>query len=425
MKNTDVIIIGSGAAGLIAACRASELGHKVLVIEKMSVPGKKLLITGKGRCNITNNAEVKEFISQVNPDGRILFSVFKQFYSYEILDLLQKEMVEVKLERGGRYFPVSDNASDVVNALYNRAKRQNVSFYFDAEVKELLYNEDSICGVKFMQNNNIKQAFANKVIVCTGGKSYPKTGSTGDGYKFAKTAGHNINKTFPALVPLISEGNLHEKMQGLSLKNVEISLLINDKIVEKQFGEMIFTHYGLSGPVIITISRKIVLALYNKNKVEIELDWKPALSNERLNERLLRDINNNGKLKVLNIFKKWLPQKAIPVFIEHANIDPHKLANQISSKERTKIVELMKKMQFIIQGHRGYKEAIITAGGIPLDEINPKTMESKIKKGLYFAGEVLDLDANTGGYNLQIAFSTGWIAGQLVSCMNSEGFEKR
>ncbi|PLX06895.1 MAG: aminoacetone oxidase family FAD-binding enzyme [Marinilabiliales bacterium] len=410
MDNFDVIIIGAGASGLVAAIKASEYGQKVAVLEKMSIPGKKLLITGKGRCNITNDSDIREFIDQVYPDGRILFSVFKQFFSYDILSLLSEEGVEVKLERGGRYFPESDKASDVVDALYNRALRQNVKFLYNANVNKILYESGDVRGVEFLQNNKINILHSEKVIVCTGGKSYPGTGSTGDGFRLAMEAGHTINEPYPALVPLVTEDWRARDMQGLSLKNVEAKLIINDKEDRSEFGEMLFTHYGLSGPVILTLSRDVVLALDKKNKVEVEIDWKPALDEAKLDKRLIRDINERGKLKVVNIFKGWLPQKAIPVFINSIGLDSEKPSNQISSDERNRIINELKKMRFRINGHRGFKEAIVTAGGVSLDEINQKTMESKLRKGLFFAGEVLNLDANTGGYNLQIAFSTAYVA---------------
>ncbi len=411
MDKFDVIIIGAGAAGLLAACRAAENGCNVAVLEKMPQPGKKLLITGKGRCNITNDSEIKDFVSQVHPDGRFLFSCFKQFYSYDILAILSEEGVESKLERGGRYFPESDKASDVVDALYNRAKNRNVKFYFNTEVKELMYDKDSVAGVKCLHIHDVKRLYSAKIIVCTGGKSYSGTGSTGDGYKFAIDAGHKVEDVFPALVPLVTEDYRARKMQGLSLKNVLASLLIDGEAFSSEFGEMLFTHYGLSGPIILTLSRAVVIALKKHKLVEIEIDWKPALDFEKLHKRLLRDINDYGKTKVANIFRKWLPQKAVPIFVDSIGLNPDKLSNQISSDERDAIVKHLKSMKFRIHGHRGFKEAIITAGGVSLDEIKPKSMESKIKKGLFFAGEILNLDAATGGYNLQIAFSTGWIAG--------------
>ncbi len=411
MRNFDLVIVGAGAAGLLAACRASELGQKVAVVEKVSIPGKKLLITGKGRCNITNDSDIRDFIEQVHPDGRFLYSAFKQFYSYDILGILGEEGVDAKLERGGRYFPESDKASDVVDALYHRALKNRTEFFFDSVVEKVHYKNNRVSGLEYIKNDRKEIINSDKVIICTGGKSYPGTGSTGDGYKLAIEAGHSVNKVFPALVPLVSEDKRAREMQGLSLKNVQATLIIDSEVYSNEFGEMLFTHYGLSGPIILTLSRDIVLALDDKKKVEIDIDWKPALDYSKLDKRLLRDINDFGKTKVSNIFRKWLPQKAVDVFISSLGINPDKLANQISSEERITIIEHLKSMKFRIHGHRGYREAIITAGGVDLKEINPKTMESKIKKGLFFAGEVLDLDAITGGYNLQIAFSTGWVAG--------------
>jgi predicted Rossmann fold flavoprotein len=410
MKIFDLVIGGAGAAGLIASIHAAELGMSVLVIEKMSVPGKKLLITGKGRCNITNDAEIKDFLNEVYPDGRFLYPAFRSFFSSEMLDLLSECGVETMLERGGRYFPASEKAYDVVDALYKRAVEYGVEFIFDSIITKVMYENESVVGVEFKQNHKTISISTNKFIVCTGGKSYPGTGSTGDGYKIAKDAGHTIQKTFPSLVPLVTKNQQAIQMQGLALKNINVNLYIDNQHIVSEFGDLLFTHFGLSGPVILTISRNVVLALEENRKVVILIDFKPALDNDKLDKRLLRDINEFGKKKIGNLFRQWLPQKAIQVFINELNIDSEKPANQISGTERDSIVQLMKNFNFEIENHRGFKEAIITAGGVSLNEINPKTMESKIKSGLYFAGEILDLDANTGGYNLQIAFSTGWLA---------------
>ncbi len=410
MKNFDLVIGGAGAAGLIASIHAAELGMSVLVIEKMSVPGKKLLITGKGRCNITNDAEIKDFLNEVYPDGRFLYPAFRSFFSSEMLDLLSECGVETMLERGGRYFPVSEKASDVVDALYKRAVQYGVEFIFDSIITRVKYENESVVGAECKQNHKTILISTNKLIVCTGGKSYPGTGSTGDGYKIAKDAGHTIQKTFPSLVPLVTKNQQAIQMQGLALKNINASLYIDNQHIVSEFGDLLFTHFGLSGPVILTISRNVVLALEENRKVEILIDFKPALDNDKLDKRLLRDINEFGKKKIGNLFRQWLPQKAIQVFIDELKIDAEKPANQISGSERESIVQLMKSFRFEIENHRGFKEAIVTAGGVSINEINPKTMESKIKSGLCFAGEILDLDANTGGYNLQIAFSTGWLA---------------
>ncbi len=417
MSNYDVIVVGAGVAGLIVAGRAAELGTNVLVIEKMRRPGIKLLITGKGRCNITNSDDIEEFMRNVHPNGRFLKHSLYNFFSKDIIDLLNKYGVEIDLERGGRYFPSSDKSVDVLNALLDYTKEHSVEFRYNCKVTKLLFNQNSVTGVEIIENEQKKQITAKKVIICTGGKSYPTTGSTGDGYILAKSAGHTIKPPFPALVPIVTKGNLAGLLQGLSLKNINASVWINGKKQTDAFGEMLFTHFGLSGPIILTISRFIVKELINNNKIEISIDLKPALDNSKLDKRLLRDLNEYGKKQIDNIFKLWLPAKLIPVFIKECGIDPTKEGHQITSKERNRIKSLMKDLRLEVIGNRPFKEAVITAGGIITKEIYSKTMQSKLAKNLYFAGEVIDVDANTGGYNLQIAYSTGWLAAE--SCVKS------
>ncbi|MEN8121750.1 MAG: NAD(P)/FAD-dependent oxidoreductase [Bacteroidota bacterium] len=413
MNNFNVIVIGAGPAGLLAAGRAAELGAKVLVLEKMRQAGRKLLITGKGRCNITNDAAIGEFITHVYPNGRFLRNAFSQFYSKDIIDLLKKYGVEVILERGGRYFPAGNRAADVLQALLKWVKELKVEIRSNHKVEKIFVENGIVQGVLA----NEQKIMANQIILATGGKSYPATGSNGEGYELAKQVGHSIEKVIPALVPLVTEGDVAQKLQGLNLKNVKAAVWVNNKKVGEAFGEMIFTHFGLSGPIILTLSRIVVAELHKKNKVEITVDLKPALDEQKLDNRLIRDLNEHGKKKLVNIFRNWLPSSMIPVFIELLGLDPDKECHQVSSKERKRIKNLLKNLPFKIKNHRSYKEAIITAGGIPTNEISPKTMESKVVKGLYFAGEIIDLDAETGGYNLQIAYSTGWLAGN--SCMKS------
>lgn len=411
MKNFDVIVVGAGPAGLLAAGRAAELGAKVLILEKMRLPGRKLLITGKGRCNITNDAAISEFITHVYPNGRFLRNAFSQFYSKDIIDLLAKYGVESTLERGGRYFPASNQSKDVLEALLRWVKEYQVEIQTGLRVEKLIVENNAILGVQA----NGQQFLARKVILSTGGKSYPATGSTGDGYELARAVGHSIEKAIPALVPLETEGDLAQKLQGLNLRNVNAVVWVNGKKMGEDFGEMIFTHFGLSGPIILTLSRIVVAELAKNNKVEITIDLKPALDEQKLDNRLIRDLNEHGKKKVGNIFSYWLPASMIPVFIELLEIDPDKECHQVSAKERKQIRHLLKNLRFKISHNRSFKEAIITAGGVLTSEISPKTMESKLVSGLYFAGEMIDLDAETGGYNLQIAYSTGWLAGN--SCM--------
>ena len=412
MNKYDVIIIGAGVSGLVAAGRSSELGAKVLVIEKMHRPGIKLLITGKGRCNITNSDDIEEFIKYVHPDGRFLRNAFHNFFSKDIIDILHKYGVETVVERGGRVFPVSNKSVDVLNALLSFAKEHKAEFYYNCKVSKLLIKQDSVIGVEIIENEEIIQFAAKKVIICTGGKSYPATGSTGDGYTLANTVGHTIEQPFQSLVPIVTKGPIAGQLQGLSLKNVQVSVFVNGQKQTAAFGEMLFTHFGLSGPIILTLSRFIVEEIIDNNKIYVSIDLKPALDSTKLDNRLLRDLNEYGKKQIENIFKLWLPAKLIPVFIKECNIDPNKEGHQITSQDRNAIKSLMKDFKIEVTGYRSFKEAIITAGGISTKEINPNTMESRLVKNLYFAGEVIDVDADTGGYNLQIAYSTGWLAAE-------------
>ena len=407
MEKFDVIVVGAGPAGLLAAGSAAREGKRVLVLEKMRQEGRKLLITGKGRCNITNDAEAGEFIKHVYPNGRFLRSAFAQFYSNDILELLNQHGVETTRERGGRYFPTSNKSSDVLTALLSWVSELKVEIRCGERVEKLITKDQIIEGVQ----SNGRAFSAKKVILATGGKSYPATGSNGEGYELARTAGHTISRVRPALVPLETGAQVAPKLQGLTLKNVRATVWVDDRKKGEDFGEMIFTHFGLSGPIILTLSRIVVDALYQESKVEVSLDLKPALDDQKLDARLLRDLDAAGKKRVSNLFRNWLPSSMIPVFMDIVGIDPEKEGHQVSSKERNRIRNLMKNFRFTITGHRSFKEAIITAGGISTGEISPKTMESRLVSGLFFAGEMIDLDAETGGYNLQIAYSTGWLAG--------------
>ncbi|MDP4208525.1 MAG: NAD(P)/FAD-dependent oxidoreductase [Bacteroidota bacterium] len=417
MKKYDVIVVGAGAAGLIAAGRAAELGAKVLLIEKMERAGRKLLITGKGRCNITNEAPMSEFFKHIYPNGRFLKHAFATFFAGDIVKLLADHDVETNVERGGRIFPVSNLSADVVQALLRWVNKNRVEIRYGTKIEKLIVSDGRICGIEVLSSGKTETLEASNVIVCTGGSSYPATGSNGEGYKLSKAVGHSIEPVLPALVPLETEGDLAERLQGVSLKNVNAVVWVNGKKQKEEFGEMLFTHFGLSGPIILTLSRFVVDELRKNNKVEISVDLKPALDEQKLDARLIRDLNEHGKKRIANIFSEWLPSKMIPVFIDLAGVDATKECHQMSAKERRKIMLLMKDLRFKVTGNRSFKEAIITAGGVSTKEVDSKTMESKFVKGLYFAGEILDLDADTGGYNLQIAWSTGWLAAQ--SSVNS------
>ncbi|ALO14587.1 tricarballylate dehydrogenase [Salinivirga cyanobacteriivorans] len=410
MKQFDVIVIGAGAAGLMAAGRAAEKGARVLVLEKMKREGRKLLITGKGRCNITNDLAVSEFIKHVYPNGRFLRNAFNRFYSQDVLQLLEQYGVETVLERGGRYYPKSQKAADVVRALKKWIDELGVEVRFGQQVYELLLENNAIKGVRCNQ----ERFDCEKIIIATGGKSYPATGSTGDGYCLAEAVGHTIENIRPALVPLTVESKVPGKLESLNLRNINAILWIDGKKAAEQFGEMTFISRGLDGPVILTLSRAAVDALNHKRKVVVTIDLKPALDEKKLDNRFLRDLDANGKKKFRNVFSDWLPAALVPVFMEELKLDGEKECSQVSASERKAIRKLFKNWTFKITGHRPWEEAIVTAGGVATSEVSPKTMESKLIAGLHFAGEVLDLDAETGGFNLQIAWSTGWVAGDAV-----------
>ena len=396
-----VIIIGGGPAGMLAAIKSRKEKNQVTIIEKNKILGKKMLITGKGRCNITSGVDMSEFIKNVPSNGKFLYSSFKNFTNKDILKLLN---IPVKLERGNRYFPVSDKAKDVVDAL--EKELSGVEILTNTSVTEIITKNNEAIGVK----TNKGDFFADKIILATGGKSYPLTGSTGDGYEMAKKLGHTITKIKPALVPLVAkkESKIQcQQMQGLSLRNVGLKLFNNNKLIYEDFGEMLFTHYGVTGPIILSASSHLVRQELNNPRIEIDL--KPALTDEKLDERILRDFETEKNKEFRNALDQLLPQKMIPVILEILKIN--KKVNEVKKVERQKLVRTLKHFLIEIEGFRDISEAIITSGGINVKEINPKTMESKLIKNLYFAGEIIDVDAYTGGFNLQIAYSTGYTAG--------------
>ncbi len=412
MRNT--VIIGGGPAGLMAAISSAKNGDKVTIIEKMNSCGKKLLITGKGRCNITNNAQMDKFMENTPTNPKFLYGVFNNFTNKDIIELLKNEGVKTKVERGERVFPVSDRAQDVLEALLHILRKQNVQILTNTTAKRIITDDEkNVLGVELDDGKEIK---TDKIILATGGKSYPVTGSTGDGYKLAKDLGHTITKIEPSLVPLTSHDEVCKELQGLSLRNVAIQLQICDKVVYKDFGEMLFTHFGVSGPIVLSASSYLVKTknieqILKGGKVELEIDLKPALSEEKLDARILRDFEEQKNKQFKNSLDKLLPQKLIPVIIEKTNINGSKKINEITKQERQKLVKELKHFKISINGTRPIEEAIVTSGGINIKEINPKTMESKLISGLYFAGEVIDVDCLTGGYNLQVAWSTGYTAG--------------
>ena len=410
-----VIVVGGGPAGMMAAITASKNGDKVILLEKNNSLGKKLLITGKGRCNITSSLEMDEFIKNIPGNGKFLFSVFQNFTNQDIISLLEKNGLKVKNERGNRIFPITDKALDVLNVFIKELKNNNVEIKTNSIAKEILINDEEVTGVKLLSGEKIH---GSKVILATGGKSYPLTGSTGDGYKIAQKLGHTIISPRGSIVPLEADKELCQKLQGLSLKNVNIKIknVENNKIIYNDFGEMLFTHFGVSGPTILSSSAhllryKDVDKLIGEKKIKLYIDLKPALSIEELNLRIIRDFDKFKNKNFKNSLEDLLPQKLIPVIIDISKIDSNKKVNEITKDERLNLVNILKNFEVRIDGFRPVEEAIVTAGGINIKEINPKTMESKLIKGLYFAGEIIDVDAYTGGFNLQIAYSTGFTAG--------------
>lgn len=429
-----VVVIGGGPAGIMSAISAKNSGNDVILIEKMNSLGKKLLITGKGRCNITSSLNINEFIQNIPGNGRFLYSAFQNFTNEDIINLLKKHNVKVKEERGNRIFPVSDKSKDVLDAFYEELKNFNVKIYTNSTVNQIIVKDGSVTGVEYTFNNNKYTINADKVILATGGKSYPTTGSTGDGYEMAKKLGHTITEIKPSLIPIVANENsaiekinlesyknskeLCKSLQGLSLKNVKIQFedIEKNKVIYDDFGEMLFTHFGISGPTILSSSAHIIRykninELLKQGKIILKIDLKPALSKEKLDLRILRDFEKEKNKLFRNSLDELLPQKLIDPVIHLSGINPNKKVNEISKKERMQLLKILKEFCITISGFRPVEEAIITAGGINIKEINPKTMESKLINNLYFAGEIIDVDAYTGGFNLQIAYSTGVTAG--------------
>jgi predicted flavoprotein YhiN len=438
--DADIIVIGGGAAGLMAAGRAGEVGARVLLLEKTDSCGKKVLISGKTRCNLTNAAELKKFISMYGTNGRFLHSAFHRFFRPELLSFMESHGLATKVERGGRIFPVSDNARDVVKVFKKYLASGKVQVKLNTKVIAVANENRGIFSVKTPTGNFRCCA----LIIAAGGASWPKTGSEGDGCKISAMLGHSIVKLKPALVPLIvHEQKFAQSMQGVSLRNVRATAFqgeasrIDSKLIpqidygrgekkvsrppliESRFGEMLFTHFGLGGPIILLMSLAVTEALEN-GQVSILIDLKPALTKEQLHKRLQRDLDQSGKRKIAGIIKEYLPAKMILPFIQQTGIDPEKLGHQINATERDKIVDLFKALRFNIQSPLPLEKAIVTAGGVALTEIDPRTMASKKVEGLYFCGEVMDIDADTGGYNLQAAFSTGFVAGESAAEFVSE-----
>ena len=407
-SKTHVLIAGGGAAGMMAAISAGRKGARVTIVEKMNKPGRKLSITGKGRCNLTNTDDLEEFLSNIGPDPRFLRNAFARFFSNHLINLLNELGLNTITERGGRVFPENNSAPEVVNVMNRELQRLGVTILTQCPVEEVWIKEGRAAGIVTSQGKVIE---ADRVILAMGGSSYPGTGSTGDGYRLARRLGHTVRDPAPSLVPMTTAGDIAQRLQGLTLKNVNASVIVNGKKAGEMFGEMLFTHFGLSGPIILSLSRQFNRTILEGHQVEISIDLKPALDHETLDRRLLRDLAEHSKMQMKGILRGLLPSSLIPVCLDLLRIDPEKQASQVSAAERKKLRNWLKDFRFQVTGLRGYSKAIVTSGGVSTREIDPKTMESKLVKNLYFAGEIIDLDANTGGYNLQIAFSTGWLAG--------------
>lgn len=407
---SKVLIVGGGAAGMFASIFAGRNGNEVHVFEQNEKLGKKLFITGKGRCNLTNASDMDTVFESVQRNKKFLYSAFYGFTNEDVMDFFEKAGMPIKIERGNRVFPVSDHSSDVIGALTREMKKVGVQIHLNQKVQNLIIVENKVTGIRLDGGEKIQ---ADQVLIATGGISYQTTGSTGDGYQFAKDAGLEVKELSPSLVPLVTEEAFVPDLQGLSLKNVEVTIYMNKKKLYQDFGEMLFTHYGVSGPLILSAS-SVINDQLRKQKLLLTIDLKPALTVEQLDKRVLREFEENRNKQFKNSIQSLFPTKLIPVMIEQSHIPPEKHVNEISKEERMKFIHLIKNFQITIIGTRDYNEAIITKGGVHIKEIDPSTMESKKIKDLYFIGEVLDLDALTGGFNLQIAWSTAYAAGNSI-----------
>ena len=407
MEQKKIIVIGAGASGLMAAGRAAELGGQVLLLEKMKQSGRKLCITGKGRCNITNTAELHEFIAHFGKTGNFLRQAYSQFFNTDLMGFFESLGLQLVTERGGRVFPASGKAKDVRDVLLKWLKKHGVTIKPSSPVNTILIKNGQVTGVAC----HGRKYPCDAVILATGGASYPATGSTGDGYQFSESGGHTIIPTRPALVPLETSGDSTGKMPGLNLRNVKVSLFVNGKKKREAFGEVVFAKFGITGPAILTLSGEIVDLLEKQQQIELSLDLKPALDDKKLDARLIRDFTTRVKETLASVLRGLLPHEIIPVCLAETQLGADRTVTNITAAERRKLRLWLKDFRLKVTGHRPFSEAIITAGGINTKEIDPRTMESRFTKGLYIVGELLDIQADTGGYNLQAAFSTGWVAG--------------
>lgn len=411
---SKVLIVGGGAAGMFAAVTAARNGHKAVILEKNEKLGKKLFITGKGRCNLTNACDMETLFASVVSNPRFLYSSFYGYTNQDVIRFFEKLGVKTKTERGDRVFPESDHSSDVIRAMEREIKRLSVRVSLNTEVRKILIENGAVFGAEFVKDGEREEIKGDACIVATGGLSYPLTGSTGDGYRFAGECGHSVTPCMPSLVPMEVKESWAGSLMGLSLRNVKLSVYQGKKRLYEDFGEMLFTHYGISGPLVISASSYVGPVL-KKQELKAEIDLKPALSEKQLDQRVQRDLEENHNRQFKNALGKLFPSKLVPVMVELSGINPEKKVNVISREERLRFVRLIKHLTLTVTGLRDYDEAIITKGGVNTKEVDPGTMESRLVKGLYFAGEVLDLDALTGGFNLQIAWSTAYAAGRNIN----------
>lgn len=410
---SKVFVIGGGASGMLAAIVAARNGHTVELFEKNEKLGKKLYITGKGRCNLTNACDQDTFFNHVVSNPKFLYKAFYMFNNQDTMNFFESIGLPLKIERGNRVFPVSDKSSDVISSLRQELERQKVKIHYHSEVEKVLIKDGHFYGLQL--KNDVKEWIADSVVIATGGLSYPTTGSTGDGYKFAKEMGHSITRLHPSLVPIHIKESYVKELMGLSLRNIEIVITAGKKQIYRDFGELLFTHFGVSGPVILSASSYIIPYLNKNEELTLSIDLKPALTSEQLDARILRDFEEAKNKQFKNSLNQLLPNKLINVIIRLSEIDPDKKVHSITKQERLRLVTLLKNLPLHIMKLSEYNQAVITKGGVQVKEVNPSTMESKLVKNVYFVGEVLDLDALTGGFNLQIAWSTAYLAGNSIS----------
>ena len=411
MKKFDAIIIGAGPAGMMAAIRAADRKRNVLLIERNHALGRKLLISGKGRCNLTNSCGIEDFLEKFSGSRDFLRNAFARFFNTDLISFFEDAGLRLKTERGGRVFPKSDRSEDILNVLKLKLKNKNIKILSGERVREIIAKDKKIEGALTYSG---KHFLTRRIAITTGGLSYPGTGSTGDGYRIAETFGHKIVPSRPALSPIVIKERFIRDWQGISLRNTRLTLFSSGKRIDERFGEMLFTHFGLSGPLVLDISASVYDELKLKKGVTVAINFKPALDYKKLNARLLREFKANPRKSIKNIFKNILPHGIIIRFLEYCGIDGNKNASQITAEERKRLTDGLFDLRLTVEGVMPAKDGIVTRGGVNTKEINPKTMESRLVKGLFFAGEVIDIDAKTGGYNMQAAFSTGWVCGDNI-----------